>query len=190
MKIALNHQLQGSRLTLRRLVLTDAAAIQDIWSDWRIARMLRRATYPPRLNETIAWLSCQEEDWSAGRAYRFGLTLEERLIGCADIADIDQRTGVLGYWLANAQWGLGLASEAAGLVCGFAKEPLGLRRLRAGHAIENEAAGRILLRLGFKPVGDTLLSYHARREMVPYRRYVLELTDKSLAADRARRNPA
>lgn len=187
MKIALNHELRGSRLTLRRLVPDDAQAIQDIWSDWRVARMLRQATYPPRLGETTSWLSRHEEDWLAGRAYRFGLTLEGRLIGCADIADIDQGTGVLGYWVENAHWGRGFGSEAAGLMHGFAQETLGLLRLKAGHAIENNASGRILLRLGFKPMGDTLLPYYARREMVPYRRYVLELTGKPLAADSATR---
>ena len=42
-----------------------------------------------------------------------------------------------------------------------------LRRLVAGHAVENLASGRILSRLGFKWAADVLLYFPPRDEKVP-----------------------
>lgn len=173
MDISLDHQLCGLRLMLRRLTPADAPAVHAILADWRVARMLRRATFPLTPDQTASWLSQHEREWRSGRAYRFAVLLDNQVVGCPDIADIDGGVGELGYWFDPAFWGQGFAGEAARLVRDFARDVLALRGLRAGHAIENAASGRILLRLGFKPTRDDVIDYPLRREKLPYRRYVV-----------------
>jgi [ribosomal protein S5]-alanine N-acetyltransferase len=94
-------------------------------------------------------------------------------MGSVDIGEIDHGIGDLGYWFDQEFWGQGYGSEAAALVRDFVFGTLGLGSLTAGHAIENVASARILLRLGFGPVTDEIQYYPSLRERVPYRRYVL-----------------
>jgi [ribosomal protein S5]-alanine N-acetyltransferase len=132
--------------------------------------MLRRASYPPNADSLANWLAHHETEWLSGAAYRFGAVATGRIVGSVDIGEIDRGVGDLGYWFDQACWGQGYGSEAARLMQDFAFGTLGLRSLIAGHVIENVASGRILLRLGFRPVADELQYYPSRREQVPYRR--------------------
>jgi [ribosomal protein S5]-alanine N-acetyltransferase len=171
--VPLDHRLQGPRLTLQRFTTVDAPRVCEILSNWSVARMLRRASYPSDPERLAIWLAQHEGEWLSGAAYRFGAIATGRIVGSADIGEIDRGVGDLGYWFDQECWGQGYGSEAAGLVRDFAFGTLGLRSLTAGHAIENLASARILLRLGFRPVTDELRHYPSRRERVPYRRYVL-----------------
>ncbi len=159
---------------MRRFVPSDAARVHEIQSDWDVARMLRMASYPPGRAGLEAWLEEHEAEWLAGTAYRFGLVLDGRIIGCADVDEIRDGAGELGYWLDRAWWGQGLAGEAAAAVREFALGALGLRRLLSGHAVDNPASGRILIRLGFEVAGEEPQWYRSRQAEVAHRRYVLD----------------
>jgi [ribosomal protein S5]-alanine N-acetyltransferase len=135
--------------------------------------MLRRVSYPSDPRTLAIWLAHHEGEWLSGAAYRFGAVATGRIMGSVDIGEIDHGVGDLGYWFDQAFWGQGYGSEAAALVRDFVFGTLGLGSLTAGHAIENVASARILLRLGFGPVTDEIQCYPSRRERVPYRRYVL-----------------
>jgi [ribosomal protein S5]-alanine N-acetyltransferase len=177
MLVPLHHRLQGPRLTLRRFTTVDASRVCEILSNWSVARMLRRASYPLSVEDLSNWLAQHESEWLSGAAYRFGAVATGRIVGSADVGEIHHGVGDLGYWFDQACWGQGYGSEAAGLVRDFAFGTLGLRRLVAGHAVENVASGRILLGLGFRSEADELRYYPSRREEVPYRRYVLDAID-------------
>ena len=95
------------------------------------------------------------------------------MIGMVDIDGIAKHEGTLGYWLDWAAWGRGYAFEAARAVTHFAFEDVGLSSLKAGHADDNPASGRILTKLGFTLV-DTVQSFsRPRGENIARRRYKL-----------------
>ena len=50
-------------------------------------------------------------------------------------------------------WGRGYATEAGRAVVAIARHALGLKRLNAGHFIDNPASGRVLTKLGFRATG-------------------------------------
>lgn len=83
------------------------------------------ASYPPTLHGVRHWLSLHEGEWASGTAYRFAMILDEKMIGCAGVDEISSGSGELGYWLDEAYWGRGLASEAAEAVLKFALEIVG-----------------------------------------------------------------
>ena len=136
--------------------------------------MLRLASYPPELNAIGDWLDGHKAEWERGVAYRFAVMLDDHLIGCADIDEIADGSGDLGYWLDEKFWGRGLASEAAASVLHFALHVLGLVRLRSGHASDNPASGRVLEKLGFRLVGETTKWSRPRGEEIVHRGYVIE----------------
>lgn len=60
----------------------------------------------------------------------------------------------LGYWVARRYWGLGIATEAGRAVMAMARAS-GVRRLQAGHFVDNPASGAVLRKLGFRSTGST-----------------------------------
>lgn len=166
--------LRTPRLVLRAFTPQDAQRVFEIRSDFDVTRMLVFPEYPPVLERVAAWLREHAVEWRAGTAYRFAVVADGRVIGCADVDEIADGSGELGYWLDRDYWGRGLASEAARAVHDFATGTLGLRRLVAGHAADNPASGRILVRLGFRWVEDSIRWYNSRGADVARRHYVFE----------------
>jgi RimJ/RimL family protein N-acetyltransferase len=107
------------------------------------------------------------------RGLPLGVELQGRLIGVVDIDEIGRGEGELGYWFERASWGQGYASEAAQAVLRFAICDVGLSRLRSGHALDNTASEKVLLKLGFRPVGTVRTTSRSRGEEISQRRYIL-----------------
>jgi RimJ/RimL family protein N-acetyltransferase len=95
------------------------------------------------------------------------------VIGCADIDEIADGWGDLGYWFDEASWGAGLATEAAVAVRDFAFKDLNLAGLRSGHAADNPASGKVLMRLGFTHVADERRWSKPRSAEITHRVYRL-----------------
>lgn len=149
--------LRTARLTLRPFAVADAERVLEIQSNWNVTRMLRMAPSPQTLDLTRAWLGSHAGERRSGQGYRFAVTLEGRIIGCADVDEIADGAGVIGYWLDEAAWGRGFATEAASAVVDFAFQRLGLERLASGRAADNDASGQVLEKLGFRRVGEGLV---------------------------------
>jgi RimJ/RimL family protein N-acetyltransferase len=101
-----------------------------------------------------------------------------KLLGCIGL--IAPRDGgydaELGYWLAEEQWGQGYASEAGQAMLGIA-QAIGHRAIGAHHFGDNPASGRVLARLGFRPVGRATLPCRARGRDVAAHRFALDLAE-------------
>jgi len=172
-RIPLEMRLKTPRLTLRRFLASDAERVAEITSNWNVARMLRLAPYPQSVEEKRAWLVSHEAEWIAGEAYRFAITENGVVIGCADVDEIATGLNEVGYWLDEACWGRGLATEAATAVAAFALGPLGLTRLTSGHAFDNPGSGRVLTKLGFRWTEDVTVWSLPRQAEIVQRRYAL-----------------
>src|SRR5262249_10470779 len=141
--------LRTDRLYLRPTRADDAGRVAEIFMDFGVTRMLLMASFPPNRHEIEQWFADHEREWKAGQAYRLAVLLEERMVGVPGFDGIGERGGSLGYGLERAVGGRGYAFEAALAVTRFAAETVDLRRLRAGHAYDNPASGRVLTKLGF-----------------------------------------
>jgi [ribosomal protein S5]-alanine N-acetyltransferase len=166
-------KITTDRLVLRPSSCADADRAFEIRSDWEVARMLRMASFPPDRGELRRWFADHGREWSEGQAHRFAVDLEGRMIGLVDVDGVARGEAQLGYWLERAAWGRGHAFEAARAVARFAFEEVGLSRLRAGHAIDNPASGRVLAKLGFRPLDTVRRFSRPRGEDILQRRYVL-----------------
>ncbi|HLY78277.1 MAG TPA: GNAT family N-acetyltransferase [Caulobacteraceae bacterium] len=171
--IPLDYRLETPRLTLRRFLVGDAERVSEITGNWNVARMLRLAPYPQSIAEKRAWLASHEAEWLAGEAYRFAVVENGVLIGCADVDERASGGGVIGYWLDEACWGRGLATEAATAVRDFAFGVLGLDRLTSGHAFDNTSSGHVLEKLGFRWTDDTTVWSLPRQAEIVQRRYAM-----------------
>jgi ribosomal-protein-alanine N-acetyltransferase len=174
-------QLKTERLLLCATQPEDAYRAFEILSNWQVARMLRLVSYPIDAEANIAWFANHQAEWLAGTAYRFSIILDSRMIGMIDIDNVDEHSGVLGYWLDESCWGQGFAKEAAFAVVNVAFHDLGLELLRAGHAADNSASAKILTSLGFAHVDDVLVPSLSRKTEIEQRRYQMKRSTSAVA---------
>lgn len=107
----------------------------------------------------------------------------QALVGSCGLSSINERhrRAEIGYDLAPDHWGKGIATEAVTRVLQFAFEELGLNRIEASVMSGNQAAERVLTRLGFQREG-VLRQYKVSRGVArDYTLYSL-LRDEWLAA--------
>jgi [ribosomal protein S5]-alanine N-acetyltransferase len=165
--------LKTARLVLRPSNEGDARRAFEILSDWEVSRMLRMRLFPPDSEDIVRWFRGHPEEWTKGMAHRFAILDQGRMVGLVDIDNIANREGVLGYWLDRAVWGQGYALEAASAAVAFAFQTLGLSKIRATHAADNEASGAVLRKLGFRRMGSEQRFSNSRREGITQIRYRL-----------------
>lgn len=145
--------LETQRLILRPLKEGDAEMMYRNWtSDERVAKYCRWYAHET-IETTEELLKMYLDEAASGFEFRWGIALKENgeLIGCIDVIAIEDedRTAEIGYVLSHGYWGKGIMTEAVGAVikelwkCGFIK-------IKAVHADENTASGRVMEKCGMK----------------------------------------
>ena len=147
-------ELVGPRVLLRRFALGDVPAVLAYASDPEVTRHLQWDAYddPATAGSFIRSTLGGGDTWFA-RAIVLRET--DAVIGGADLRVVSppDRRAELGYGLARAYWGNGYATEAARLLVRFGFERLGLTRIQAACAVENERSMQTLERLGMRREG-------------------------------------
>ena len=154
------------RLLLRPGWADDAAALTAALNEESLARNLARVPFPYSLDDAQEFLA-RPIDTRHPRLLVFSRTQGvPRLVGGVGLhaAEDNAETGAveIGYWVARPYWGLGFATEATGALVRAARA-MGHRTIRARHAVDNPASGRVLRKLGFRPTGDFVRIHSAAR---------------------------
>ena len=166
---------RSERLFLRPPFPEDSRAVYEGICDAGIVSMLASAPWPYRV-EHAEELCARPFD---ARSPRFLITLPgdpgAPVIGCIGL-HAEQDGVEMGYWIARDRWGRGYAAEAGRAVLEIARAA-GLRKVVAGHYIDNPASGRVLRKIGFRETGEIRPAFCRARggEMVLSRRYALDL---------------
>lgn len=104
--------------------------------------------------------------------YNIGLFFELSsgdLIGCCGLRPYRGGKYEIGFHLRPQFWGKGYATEAATAVIDYAFSVLKAEALFAGHNPNNVASSKVLLKLGFRYIGDEFYEptglYHPSYEL-------------------------
>jgi RimJ/RimL family protein N-acetyltransferase len=172
------------RLLLRPGWAEDAPALHTTIADEAIVRNLASAPWPYALGDAEAFLAT-ERDPSTSSMLIFRRTADApELVGGIGFGRRPSGAIELGYWVARSHWGKGYATEAGRAVVAMARQSLGMRRLTAGHFLDNPASGRVLEKIGFKPTGIIAPRFSAaRRADAPCRLFELDLQEDAAAAE-------
>ena len=100
--------------------------------------------------ETVAEDLADPENRNA----RFGIWLDDQLIGRVDLNPRTAEDFVLGYWLGGEYTGKGYATAACTALIAYGQEALGARTMWAGVTKGNVKSEAVLQRLGFRAVSD------------------------------------
>ena len=149
------------RLLLRPSWPEDAAALYEAIADEDIVRNLARAPWPYTQAEASRFAAVEHSTMFPSFMLMLRTDGAPQLIGSCGLGD-RQGAAELGYWISKPYWGQGFAAEAAKAVVGIAKT-LGHSKLVAGHFTDNPASGRVLRKVGFRPLGRVEQRYSAGR---------------------------
>jgi RimJ/RimL family protein N-acetyltransferase len=168
-------ELVGERIALRPFRLDDVPAVLAYASDPEVTRHLEWDAYDDPITAAAFIRSTLV---AGGHWIARAIALRETgaVIGGADLRIVSPRDkrAEMGYGLARAHWGHGYATEAGRLLVRFGFEKLGLVRIQAVCAVENERSARTLERLGMRREGR-LAQYRWKGER-PNDHYLYALT--------------
>jgi RimJ/RimL family protein N-acetyltransferase len=164
------------RLLLRPGWSEDGPALYRAICDEGIVRNLAHAPWPYSYEDAETFLGRERGPAEPAMLIFLRTAAAPELIGGIGFGRTADGGVELGYWLARAHWGRGYATEAGRAALAAARDSLRLRRVEAGHFLDNPASGRVLEKLGFRPTGAIVPRYSAGRgEIARCREVVLEL---------------
>mgnify|MGYP002381226041 CR=1 FL=1 len=156
-------------LVLRQPVEADVGAMVDALSDFGISRNLARVPYPYHRDDALDFLRFVAG--SNGRSRFSAIALREepsQLIGMISYEWSEgKQDAEFGYWLARAQWGKGLMTEAAQVMVDHAFGEDQIPLLISCFHDDNPVSGKILSRVGFERVGACMHYSRAQGRELP-----------------------
>ena len=147
--------IKTNRFLLRSVDEADAPVFALLCNDELIARNTARIPHPYSLEDAEFFAAGRAKAFALGTEYAFAVCDAGEIVGCCGVARITNEMFELGYWVAMAARGCGVATEAAEAVSQFAFAKLGARIVAAGHFTDNPASGRVLAKVGFRYTGET-----------------------------------
>ena len=167
--------IRTERLVLRPLRASDAGPISLHASDQRVARMTASIPHPYPPGAADAYIEGTltgrraEEVWAIDATPLGG----EELIG---VIGYTPATGRIGYWVGPPYWNAGYASEAVAALVAHLMSARGLERLDATVFADNAASAAVLLKAGFREIGQSSGFSVARGEAAANRLFRLGRT--------------
>ena len=156
-------QLDLPRFSLRAWTVADAGRLRAAldasdahlraWTPWVIDGRVPGLTLEQRLERHAA-------DFATGTEWVFGMFSADGnqvLGGCGLYARVGPRALEIGYWLAAAHTGRGLATDAASLLTGLAFESPDVDEVQIRCDPSNAASARVPRRIGYRLDGGGAL---------------------------------
>jgi len=149
--------LETTRLRLRRFRDDDCALFMAYRNDPEVARYQSWEGITESEARTLIHEVKEIQPWAPGEWLQIAIELKEtgEIVGdCAfKIEEDDERQAEIGYTLARAYQGRGIASEAVSCVLDYAFASMGLHRVIAITDVENAPSVALLELLGLRREG-------------------------------------
>jgi len=160
--------LAAERLSLRWLTQDDVPDLYAVFSDPEVMRYWSTVPFAS-LAEAEDYLRCIRELFAQRSLFQWGIAhaTDARVIGTCTLyrLDLAHRRGEIGFALARAYWGRGLAREALRALLAFSFQELDLHRVEADADPRNERSLRLLEGQGFRREGILRERYHVGGEV-------------------------
>jgi RimJ/RimL family protein N-acetyltransferase len=144
--------IEGTRFVLRPHRPGDEASLARHANNRKIWRNLRDGfPHPYTLEAAKDWIRQSVE--APAPYLTSAIVVDDEVIGGIGLVareDVYSHTAEVGYWLSEAYWGRGIATEAVCLIVRHAFDELHLARLEAGVFAWNPASARVLEKNGFR----------------------------------------
>ncbi len=156
-------QIKTKRLVLKKP--TKKINVKSIVSqigDWEVAKWLSEVPYPYTEQKAKEWLDNINYD-----DLLFSIFRDNSLIGGVGISLEEDNDFDLGFWIGRDHWGKGYATEAAMGLIQYVKEETNCKQITACYIKGNTGSSNVLMKLGFKKVGECEVYFLSRRKTMP-----------------------
>jgi len=155
--LKIHPRVATERLRLRPFVAEDAVELAELAGSPKIADTMLDWPHPFSVANARSTIAAQAAVYQSGRAIHFALERRDRagLVGGIELCAMDNphRCAELRFWVAETEWGKGLASEAARAVVRFGFSELRLHRIDAMHLVRCGAAAGVMGKIGMRQEG-------------------------------------
>ncbi|MFB7138515.1 GNAT family N-acetyltransferase [Gottfriedia sp. NPDC056225] len=142
-----DRMIETERLRLRLFKKSDAKEIALMCNNYNVYKSTLSLPNPYTIECALSWIESHEENFKENSKYEFAITdkVTGQLYGAIGISNQKQfKHGEMGYWIAEANWGNGYASEAAKAVIEFVFKEKDFHRVYARHFASNPASGKVM----------------------------------------------
>jgi len=151
-------EIRTARLVLRPPRPEDLGTCAELLGDYEVATMLSRVPYPYDLEAGRTFLERAAKSWKApdtANELPFHIDHSGQMIGGLSFRTL-QETPRIGYWLGRPYWGHGFMSEAVRAALEWLFHTTGHTRLVSEAMKTNAASLAIMMKMGFRQVGEGL----------------------------------
>ena len=174
-------RIETPRLLLRPFVLEDAPAVYRNWaSDPDVTRYLTWPTHTsPEISAMVveSWVNAYPQN----DFYQWAIVPKEfkEPIGSISVVRQEGDTFEIGYCIGKAWWRKGITSEALAAVRDFLFDRVGVRRIEAGHDVNNPGSGAVMKKCGLRFVGIIPQSGQNNQGVCDMAQYALNVEERN-----------
>jgi ribosomal-protein-alanine N-acetyltransferase len=150
-------RMETDRLILRLFEASDAKRVQALAGVKEVADTALSIPYPYPDGVAEAWIERTRNAALTGDIFAFALLnkLDNALIGCVSLRVAkSENKAELAYWIGQAFWGQGFATESSQAVVNFGFEYVGLNSIHAAAMVRNPASYKVMEKIGMKAVDN------------------------------------
>lgn len=154
--------LKTKRLVLREVKQSDLYSVCKHINNYNVAKMLAHVPFPYTQKDGERWINyCIESPLSTQTAWV--IENEGDFTGVISALNLSDNEPFLGYWIVEAYWNRGFASEAAAEVINYCFETLKIEKLHSSALSENISSHKVLRKNGFIDCSHGIAHPLARR---------------------------
>lgn len=157
--------LETKRLTLRLFHEADVPEVVRLCNNDNLYRSTLNLPYPYSTEHALTWMKHHHTHFNNDKAYELAITDKKtgKLYGAIALSNHQAfNNGELAYWIGEAYWGNGYATEAAKAMLQFAFIEKKYNKVFARYFHANHASGRVIEKIGMKKEG--VLKQHIRKD--------------------------
>ncbi len=173
-------KLETTRLVIRRVYMSDAAAMFAYSKDEDVARHVLWHAHQS-LRQSKEYIQFLQVKYSKGKAASYGIIDKQSnmLIGTIGFMEIkpDSASADIGYSLHKSYWNKGIMTEALDAMLYYGFMELGLNRIEAVHEVDNPSSGRVLEKVGMQYEGVIRNKFFNKGKFVNVKQYAILFDD-------------
>ncbi len=159
---------------LRKWKKEDVESVAILANNKKIAKNLRNTFPSPYTYEDAEWFVNDCIQKGEDHQLLYAIVAKDKVIGSIGIFlkdDVYEKSGELGYWLAEEYWGNGIVSQAAKRICKEAFEKYDIVRIYAEPFEYNTGSRRALEKAGFTYEGTMRNGVYKEGQIYSYCMY-------------------
>ncbi|WP_054955564.1 GNAT family N-acetyltransferase [Paenibacillus dakarensis] len=148
-----NITITTDRLAIRLFHSSDAPEVARLCNNYNIYKNTLYLPYPYAVQDALSWISSHLTNFQKNKSYEFAITDKAtgQLYGAIGLSNNQSfRHGEIAYWIGEAFWGKGYATEAAQAMLDYAFKEKKYHKVFARHFGSNPASGRVLQKIGMQ----------------------------------------